>query len=65
MKRVESMTFTAEDVRRFHAGWLGVDYDSWKDSPGGRDDENREYYGINKHIRDGLLALYPNAKFIP
>ena len=57
------VTFTDEDVRRFHAGWLGVDYDSWKDSPGGRDDFSRDCTGVNKHIRDGLKALFPGCRF--
>ena len=55
--------FTDEDVKRFHAGWLGVEYEKWKDSPGGRDEESRDRTGVNRHIRAGLAALFPGCRF--
>jgi hypothetical protein len=60
--RADPPHFTRENLKRFHAGWLGVeDYDRWKDSPGGRDDAGRTH--VIELIRNGLSAIFPNATF--
>lgn len=64
MNDVEGIVFSDEDVLRFHAGWLGVeDFDTWRQSPGGQNDADRESSGVNRLIRNGLAALFPGCRF--